>query len=121
MPEKDLEARLRSYLARGAAHPASPGFEDKVVSRSGRPRRFLESWPGQVLAAAAIVGLAIGLGIALQTARQSAPATEKPSPAPTASTTAIIVPGPFHILAGPVGARESEHGSRGSGRSRYGL
>jgi len=88
MPERDLEARLRSYLARGATRPAP---EHLTVWK--RPRPIASVRWGQAVAAAAMVILALGLGLIFQTVRQQTPGAVKPSasasPSPTTSPSAM--------------------------------
>jgi photosystem II stability/assembly factor-like uncharacterized protein len=64
--EKDLETRLRGYLARGAGQPAPEGLKSRVLATASRQRSH---WVPQVLAAVAVVVLAIGVGFAFQSLR----------------------------------------------------
>lgn len=97
MPDQeDLETRLRSYLARGAARPAPSDLEQRILAERPVSRT---RWVPQVLAAAALLLFAIGLGIALRNAR-SQPAvlpvvspSVKPSLSATASPNATPTPG----------------------------
>jgi len=105
--EKDLEARLRGYLARGAGQPAHEDLKTRVLATAygGRGR-----WVPQVLAAAAVVLLAVGVGFAFQklraqravgpigggvvspsaTTQPSASSTPTPTPSASASATGAL-------------------------------
>ncbi len=94
---KDLETRLRAYLARGAERPAPAGLQERVLTAVSPARG---RWIPQVLAAAAVVLLAIGMGLAFQNLRSQKNAgvhlspSATPQPSATASATPTEAPKP---------------------------
>jgi photosystem II stability/assembly factor-like uncharacterized protein len=117
MPEqRNLDERLRAFLARAAATPPPAGMHARIIG-SG-PRRNALAF--QLLTAAAILVLAIGLGIVLQRARQTnavlpagvsptatplASPSSKPtlSPTPTSSGRSQLPPDSMHMISATTG------------------
>jgi len=93
--EKELEARLRGYLARGAARPAPSELEARLLKQiPAAPGR----WLPQLLAAAAVVLLVVGVGFAFQnlraqrTVRPAGGGVVSPGITPTPSATVGSTP-----------------------------
>jgi photosystem II stability/assembly factor-like uncharacterized protein len=118
LEQRNLDERLRAFLARAAATPPPAGMNARIIG-SG-PRRNALAF--QLMAAAAILVLAIGLGIVLQRARQSnavlpagvsptatslASPSVKPTPypTPTASGAAypLLPPSSMHMISASTG------------------
>ena len=115
MPEqRNLDERLRAFLARAAATPPPAGMNARITG-SG-PRRNALAF--QVMTAAAILVLAVGLGIVLQRARQSnsvlpagisptaAPLVSpsgKPTPTTSARPYSLLPPDSMHMISATVG------------------
>jgi len=117
---EEFDARLKSYLHRGASTPPPAGFQARIAAGARRQRR---GWVLQVAAAAALLVLAVGLGIALQRARQSVGLTPTPTPfaSPNINPTPTPTPsGPYPLLP-PVSLRiisTSTGWAAGSGTNR---